>query len=429
MIQVRMRKSTPRSVPIERVSKHDGVVRRNFALNVLDGALFTLGINLVSRQAVLPLLVTQIGGGAIAVSLITVLWTVGFYLPQFLIAGRVGREPRKKRLMLRTAVAQRLPWLCMALLAAFGLERVSADVGLISFFAVFGLAAVMGSLSVPVWFEMVAKLTPVRLRGRMFGLRVIFSGLFGMGAGWAAEFILERMAYPDSFALLFVLAFVMMIGSYVCLALLEENEDAPTDGVSYADIVRRIPSILRHEPNFRNFLVADALLMASLSAEAFYAVHAFERFGLSSGFAGRFTAVLMASSVIGSVVFGYLGDRIGHRLNLALMGASTALACTVAVLAPSAEAYYLVFVGASFATTLQLISRLPIVAEICGERDRPIYLALANIVSSPFALCGLLAGWLAQSAGYTPVFLVLGGMALCALLWLLLFVREPRTIA
>lgn len=424
-----MNNLTPRSLSVERVSAHNGIVRRNFFLNVLDGALFTLAINLVSRQAILPLLVTQIGGGAVAVSLITVLWTVGFYLPQFLIAGRVGREPRKKALMLRTAIAQRLPWLLLAVLAAFGLERVGADVGLVLFFVVFGLAAVMGSLSVPVWFEMVAKLTPVRLRGRMLGLRVIFSGLFGMGAGWVAEIILERMAYPGSFALLFLLAFIMMIGSYVCLALLDEEEDTPTDGVSYAAILRRIPSILRHEPNFRNFLVADALLMASLSAEAFYAVHAFERFGLSSGFAGRFTAVLMASSVVGSVAFGYLGDRIGHRLNLALMGGSTALACTVAVLAPGVEVYYLVFVGASFAYTLQLISRLPILAEICGERDRPIYLALANIVASPFALCGLLAGWLAERAGYTPVFLVLGGMALCAVLWLLLFVKEPRTIA
>ena len=39
-----------------------GSVRRNFVLNLLDGAFFAFGMSLVSRSTVLPILVKRIGG-------------------------------------------------------------------------------------------------------------------------------------------------------------------------------------------------------------------------------------------------------------------------------------------------------------------------------------------------------------------------------
>lgn len=402
--------------------------QRNFVLNVLDGALFAFGLSFASRATVLPVFVKRMGGDNIAVGLIPVLWFIGFNLPQLFVANLAERASPKKPLLLQTALLQRLPWLLLAVFTYFVIETVSVEAGLLLFFVGFGLAAVGGSVNLPVWFDLVAKITPVRLRGRLFAVRTVLGAGLGILGGWLVERVLATMAYPDSFALLFALAFGAMMLSYVCLGLLHEGDaELPPKPLRYREFLGRLPRILREERNFRNFLVGQVLLVMAALAEAFFAVHAIERFGLSEAYAGRFTVVMMASMIGGSLLFGYLADRFGHRLNLVLAGASLALASLVALTASTLAVYYLAFAAIAFTAGLQTISRLPIVAELCRERDRPTYVALTNVLTAPFLLMGLAIGWIANRYGYDAVFLLAGALALVAAVWLGTMVREPRT--
>lgn len=407
----------------------DGVKihRRNFALNVLDGAFFAFGLSFASRATVLPVFVKRIGGDNVAVGLIPVLWFVGFNLSQMFVANVAERASPKKPLLLRTALLQRLPWLLLAALTCVVIETVSVEVGLLLFFIGFGLAAVGGSVNLPVWFDLIAKITPVRLRGRLFAVRTVLGAALGILGGWLVERVLATMAYPESFALLFALAFGAMMVSYVFLTLLKEDHtELPSKPLRYEAFLRRLPMILRQERNFRNFLIGQVLLVTAALAEAFFVVDAIEQFALSEAYAGRFTVVMMASMIVGSLLFGYLADRLGHRLNLVLAGASMAAASLVALAAPAVEVYYLAFVGIAFTVGLQNISRLPIIAELCRERDRPTYVALTNVLTTPFLLLGLAGGWVANRYGYDTVFVLAGALAGAAALWLAAMVREPR---
>lgn len=402
-------------------------VRRNFVLNVLDGALYSLAMSLVSRSTVLPVFIKQAGGDNVAVGVLPVLWIVGFNLPQIFIANYTQQVASKKRLILKTALLQRLPWLLLAVFTYVWAEAVTPDLVLWVFFAGFGMAAVAGSMNLPPWFDLVAKVTPVRLRGRLFAARTLIGATLGLVGGFVSERVLETMGYPVSFALLFALAFGVMIVSYVFLALLKEGEAAPpVRRVRYRAFLRGLPAILKGAPNYRNFLVAQALLLMALTIEAFFTVDAFERFDLSAGYAGRFTMVIMGSMIIGTPVFGVLADRYGHRINLVVGGLSMTAACVVALLAPTVEVYAFAFVGAAFAVSLRQISELSFIAEVCGEADRPTYIALSNLLTSPFVLAGIGAGWLADRFGYDIIFILAGVVAALAALWLATVVHEPR---
>jgi hypothetical protein len=173
-----------------------GIVRRNFVLNVFDGAVYSFGMSFVSRSTVLPVFVAALGGGNLAIGLIPVVWLLGFHLPQILIANRTRGTSMKKRLMLRTALVQRIPWLVIALATLFVLEPLSPAVALFVFFVLFGFAAVGGSLNLPVWFDLLAKITPVRIRGRLFGWRMMLGATLGILGGLVVERVLETMAYP-----------------------------------------------------------------------------------------------------------------------------------------------------------------------------------------------------------------------------------------
>lgn len=405
----------------------DGLVRRNFVLNVLDGAVFTFAMSFASRSTVLPLFVQKMGGGNLAIGLIPVLWTIGFNLPQLFIANHARQAPSKKRLVLQTGLIQRMPWLLLAAVTALFLWELPAAWGLLLFFGIYLMAAVGGSLNLPGWFDLVAKLTPVRLRGRLFAWRAVLGAVFGMAAGWVVAEVLDAVAEPQSFAILFGLAFAVAMVSYGILSQVQEVAPRlPPLRLHYRDFLRRLPQVLRHDRNFRNFLVADALLITAMMADAFFAVYALERFGLSEGHVGRFLMVMTASTAVGSLLFGAIADRIGHRLNLAFAAGATLLACLAALLAPTPGVYLVVFVGSSFAISLPTISRLPIVAELCAEEDRPTYIALMNALTAPFALSGLLAGWVADRFGFPTLFVVTAGVAAAAGLWLLTMVREPR---
>lgn len=402
-------------------------VRRNFALNVVDGAVFAFGLSLASRTTVLPVFVTRLGGDNVAVGLIPVLWVVGFNLPQLAVANWVRHHPRKKPLVLMTGLLQRLPWLLLAGVTFFFIERMATSAGLVVFFALLTLAAVGGSLNMPVWFDLLAKLTPVRRRGRLFALRLILGAALGILGGWIVERVLAALAYPVSFAVLFAAAFVVMMGSYLMLALLHEEGDPPPERtVPYAEFLRGLPGVLRRERNFRRFLVAQVLLVVAMSAEAFYVVDALATFDLPERFAGRFIIVMSVSVIAANLFFGHLADRFGHRINLVLAGAWTVVAALAALWAPVVEVYYLAFVGAALTLGLHNMSKLPFVAELCGERDRSVYVALTNVVTAPFVLAGLLGGWVADAHGFDLVFVAAALAALGSALWMLLMVHEPR---
>lgn len=399
---------------------------RNFAANVCDGALFSLALSLVSQQTLLPVLVKKIGGNNIAVGLLPVLWTAGFNFPQIFIANFAQRFGRKKNLVLITALAQRVPWLLLAVIAFF-LEALPPQTGLLLFFAMFTLAAIAGSINLPAWFDLVAKITPIDLRGRLFAARIMLGSVLGVFGGWVVIQVLGTLRYPKSFACLFVLAFGTMMVSYVFLVLLKEENSTPlTNRQSFQTHLHSLPIILRRERNFRNFLVADALLIAATMGGAFYTVNAMEKFSLSEAYAGTFTMVMMCSIVFGNLFFGYIADHFGHKLNLLLSACFTCAACLIALFAPNIEIYLLVFAAWAFTTGLHGVSRLPIIAEFCSPEQRPTYIALTNMVTAPFVIAGIAGGWMANHFGYDVVFLITAVLALSAAVWLKVMVSEPR---
>ncbi|HPG83431.1 MAG TPA: MFS transporter [bacterium] len=407
------------------------VLRHNFFANMMDGALYAFGLSFASQQTVLPVFVQKIGGGNVAIGLIPVLWMLSFNLPQILIASHAQRQRHKKRLLLKTAMGQRLPWLLLAVLAFFILPRVTPLAGLMLFFIIYASAGIGGSINLPVWFDIFAKMTPISLRGRLFAARMILGGVLGIGAGIAVRHILAWLPYPGNFGLIFLLTFAAMLVSYFFLTILKEPRSARsrTAAPLLREYLGALPSIIREERNYRNFLIADGALYLAWMANGFFTVHALSRFDLPASAAGTFTAIMMASNIAGNLFFGWLADHFGQRINLILSAGMMTLSCALAIFAPGPELYCLVFVGSALAIALVQISRLPLIAELCSAEQRPTFVALANLISSPFIIAGVAGGWLADRCGYEFLFACSGLFALFSMGWYASVVREPRGTA
>jgi len=291
------------------------------------------------------------------------------------------------------------------------------------------LAAVGGSVNLPGWFDLFSKITPVQLRGRQFAYRSVVGAILGVFGGAVVVFVLDSYKYPKNFGILFLLTFLTMMVSYIFLLLLKEDKPNPsTQLFSHKEFYKRLFTIVHGEKNFRNFLVSDALMMLANMSHAFFAVYAIEKFSLPDSYAGTFTIVMMATMIVGSLYFGYIADKFGHKINLLWASTFIGLSCLTAIVSPIVELYYFVFVGASLNITLLMVSRLTIVAEICSEDDRPTYIALANVITAPFILSGMIGGIVVDVFGFKTLFAISIIFSMITIIWLLLKVVEPRKI-
>ena len=58
----------------------------NFSVNLSDIIFITLGLSLISRDTVLPVLISQLTDSKFAIGLLPAIASLGFYLPQLFAA-------------------------------------------------------------------------------------------------------------------------------------------------------------------------------------------------------------------------------------------------------------------------------------------------------------------------------------------------------
>ena len=143
------------------VRKHEAW---NFGTNVLDLTFFNLASSFIFGATVLSLYASHLTASAALIGLIPAVQQVGYYLPQLLLARHVETLPRKKPLILRISVFERLPYLFVALLAflmpgapkwlAYGVLILSL-----------GIASSAGGLAGPAWQNKLAKVLRPDRRG------------------------------------------------------------------------------------------------------------------------------------------------------------------------------------------------------------------------------------------------------------------------
>lgn len=422
-----------REMSDERFRRFEEEVRRNFrwnfAVNCVDFGLFTVALSFASVATILPAFVKHFTASSVLIGAVAALSTLGWFLPQLLVAGHIERLERKKPFILRYGIGERLPWLVLALVT-FLFRTASASWMLGAFFVLYGWYTFSGGIVGNAWLDMVAKAIPERRRGAFFGTSRFAGGVLGVLGGLLAGHLLERYAFPGNFGRCFLLTFAFTSTSLVFFSLNREPVyPVQKEHRSFWAYLRRLPEVLRRDPAFARLLGVGVLLSFGGMGSGFYAVHAIDRLGLESGKVGTFTAFLLAAQTVTNLPWGYLGDRKGYKCVMVASAICGILAALVAAVGGSLLAFYGVFVllGASWSSGM--IAASNIVLEFCRPEDRPTYIGLAGTIRAPFmGLAPILGGILADRFGYPFVFLVTAGILLVGLVALSVAVRDPRSV-
>ncbi|HEY65143.1 MAG TPA: MFS transporter [Caldilineae bacterium] len=403
-------------------------LRWNMIVNALDGAFFWFGMTFASSNTILPLYVNHLTDSKLAIGLVAAIPSMGWFLPQLLTAPLVERMPRKKPFFLWTSLAtERLAFLFMAASAYF-LGKSSPDTALMLFFITLIWHAFGAGTLATAWQDMIAKIIPVRWRGRFFGITNFLGAAMGIPGAAVATAILRRYPYPQNFALCFLLAFVTLILSWIFVALTREPPGpVRKERESPLLYIQRLRQIIHTDVNFTRFLLSRVVGVVGSMYVGFIAVSAARRFGLPDEVAGQFTGFIVGGQLVANLVLGPVADRRGHKLVLEIGLICNAMAAATVLLAPHPRWIYLAFALQGITVASYLLSGMSITFEFSEPEIRPTYIGLSSTVVGIFSgVAPLAGGWLADQWGYSWLF----GLCLIILMisWFILhwLVQDPR---
>lgn len=401
--------------------------RWNFTVNLLDWVFFSMGMSFVSLNTVLPAFARHLTSSNFLIGLIPCLSTLGWLLPQILIANFTQKLKRKKDLIIFTGPGERIPWFFLFLAVMF-LSSSSSSLLLTTFFILYALFCFSGGMGGVAWQDMLAKVIPLKKRGRFFGWSNFLAGGVSIFGAFLSIYLLKSFPFPKNFALCFLFAFFATSISYISFILIREpvypvkNKES-----SFREYFLGLPSLLKKDKNFFSFLIASIFLSCGAMATAFFAVHAMNKLTLPDSQIGIFTLLLLTGQTISSILWGYLGDKKGYKLIMELGTLLTILAILLAIFSSSIYLFYGVFFIFGWAFSAYFISSMGVVLEFSPPEMRPTYIALTNTVKAPFmSLSPLLGGFLADRIGFPFVFAITIFILLGGILYLALLVKEPR---
>jgi len=329
----------------------------------LDNGLFMTALSMLSTTTILPAFVMNLTPSYVLIGLISTVSVAGWSLPQVLGAHYVAKFPVKKDMIVVVTALERIPWFLFGLFLMF-FPSTEANAMLALFFLVFSITAVVSGLLTPAWLEMIAKTIPTRWRGKFFGFSFFVGSAVGTFGGLLAGFLLESHSFPNGFAYCFIVAFFLQICSWVFLAMVREPEDpVAEEAISFRRYLADLPSILGSDRNFELYLISNIVLSLGALGSPFFIVAAISDLKPSGELIGLFTALYTGVQAITNVLWGYLGDRRGHKEVLLLGALIGILAGILAAFASSQVTYGLVFLLSGISASAFTVSGMSIVLE------------------------------------------------------------------
>jgi MFS family permease len=401
-------------------------LRRNYLFHIGDGVFFFFAMTFISYEEIIPVFIQRLGGTNIVIALIPFIINLGTSLPSLFTANLVESVSRKKPYTLLFGMGQRLPWLVVGV-ASFFLSAGHPSLLIVIILAAVLIVNTSTGLVVPAWFDLVAKTVPMTARGRLFSIRAAVSYFLGIAGGALVKRILDTVAYPLNFSLLFIIAFVLLSVSLASVAMIREpNIPVKRKRGRFADFLRRFPAILRDNPSFRYFAIARSLFLVALSSISFYAVFTLAKFDLDTSYTGIFIVITALTFVVVNPLLGLFADRFGHKTNFVIAAAALVVSNAVCILSGNLYIMFVIFFLAASAKSIKILSSLSMTAEFCADEDRPIFIAVSALFTAPASFAALALGYLADRFGYEILFAAALCFAFVSFLIFLFKVKEPR---
>lgn len=263
-----------------------------------------------------------------------------------------------------------------------------------------------------------AEAVPNDWRAYVTGIRNVLLSVAFMLSSLVSGYLLDRIAFPLNYQIIFFIGFVGAAMSSVHLFFIKPvpkriQQDHPhPDPAPLYDPRRGLLRMDIWKTPFRNTLLA----MLAFHFTQFLAIPLFplsfvHQLNLTDEALGIGTALFYVTMLIGSIQLNRIVGRLGHKKVTAWGAVGMALYPILLAISSLTWHYYALSLLGGFAWALVGGASLNYLLENCPENDRPAHLAWYNIVMNVAVLAGSLAGpIIAGQIGLSAALLLFGGL-------------------
>jgi len=409
-------------------------LRRNYIGHFMHGMLGMTGFRLVNTPTFVPAYLHSISGSDFWVGIGTSLQQLGMIVSPIVGASQIEHRKKVMPISVTLGLLMRLQILGLAISGWFMAGPPALFFALLFLF-------LLGLFQGPqrVAFQLLlAKVIPIRLRGRLQAWRNLIGGLIAaLLSYFAGSWLVANHVWGNGYATTFFVSFVLTSLGLTALQVMMREPEPPTvrARTRLRDRVKDFPALLREDKGFAWFMVARTFVMGSRIGQPFLFLYAAYVLGVSAEIDpvrfGTTLAVLsfayMGADTITNLVWGYLSDRQGFRSTFLLSTGINILGVAAMMLCNSIETFALAFFLIGAGQSGFQMSTANIVLEYGHPHDVPMRMALSNTAEgavgavAPLIGAGLVIVWGYEAALWATV----GAMAV-ALAIGVVKMDEPR---
>lgn len=402
--------------------------RFNFVVNSANAAFYTVAMSFASIITLLPLYIQKLGGTNLQIGLIPALAFLGYMVPGIFTANHIEKLPRKLTFVQRLTLIERIPFVILAITSHFLANSNPSLTIIIALVCLILITFTSGAIT-PAWLGYIVKVTPGNKLGTFFSISSGIGGLMGIGASVLASWFLYRYPFPKNFLYCFILASIAVFVSYYCTLIGREPSiiNYSHQNTSLVAYFLKIPSILKIDRNFINYIICRNFLCLGSMATTFFVVYASKELRFADQYAGYFSIFLLASQSLTFFLWGYIGDKFSHRFVLIMGSLGLLSSSALVILSQSAISMFMVFVSMGIYYSAFGSSGLAILNRWAPDGKYPTYIALSNGLTAISAfIAPIFGGKIADAYGFRALFFISLLLTLIGLIWLLFFIHEEK---
>lgn len=402
--------------------------KRNSFANLLDTAFWGFGGSFTAAYTIMPVFLSTLTDSPILIGLIPALEAIGWFLPQLFLAKYLEGINQRLPFVRRLGIFERLPFLLLAI-GAFLIPGLDQKVALILILIIYTIKVFSSGLVALPWQELMATVIPVSHRGRYWGISLIAGKLTGLAGAFITGLILARIAYPNNYAIMFLIGFIAVSISFLFFSLNVEPVIERHAPQVEPGIWSRIKKTLGKDKNFGIYLINRGFAFMSSMGMVFFTVYGIQKFNLPISQSATFTAVMFASEIVGYGIWGNLGDKAGYKRVIEFCSFLSIIGLFSILFVGSVWGLFIVFGILSFAHSGEYLSDQNFAMEFGSEKDRPTYIGMSGTLTGPFFLvASIVGGSIIQLWGYKSMFLAALILAVFAFAIIKYLVKDPRKI-
>src|SRR5580692_8280093 len=289
---------------------------RNFAGHFVHGMLGMTGFRIFNSPTFLPaylhLITHAMPGSDFLVGLGQSVQQLGGVISPVIGAAQIEHRKRVLPVSMLMGTLMRVQIAAIALCAWF-LQGPLLVVAVMFFLMLLGLF--QGAQGVAFQL-LLAKVIPIRLRGRLQALRNLAGGQVSAGMAYlAGRYLIGGKFLGNGYAATFALSAILTTIGLSLLAIMMREPEPPTVRVKARtwDRMREFPALLAADRGYMFFMIAQTCATAGRIGVPFYILFARHIMPLTGANIGLQSFVLLEGDSLSNLVWGLIGDRLGFR--------------------------------------------------------------------------------------------------------------------